>query len=154
MKREDMILLIEAEDAINELDKIFSELTGTGLSEGRLNAINNIYPNDPNNFDIAACKKLDEKEVKIIVKNIYKEGTDVYRDFSGYVSKYNKSLAKKLDTCVKYEKWGSLTEREIKYLAKYIYKYYESAYKMMEHAPSKALDAIMEKAEDIVEVVY
>lgn len=112
------------------------------------------YPNDPNNFDISFCEKLDEKEVKIIVKNIYREGTGVYCDFSGYVSKYNKSLAKKLDTCVKYDKWRSLTKRELKYLAKYIYKYYENTYKMMEHAPSKALDAIMEKAEDIVEVVY
>ena len=32
MQKEDIILLIRAEDAINEMDKIFSELTGTGLS--------------------------------------------------------------------------------------------------------------------------
>lgn len=30
-----MMLLIKAEDAINELDKMFSELTVTGLAEGR-----------------------------------------------------------------------------------------------------------------------
>lgn len=43
MQKEDMILLIRAEDAINEMDKIFSELTGTGLSNGKLRELDNVY---------------------------------------------------------------------------------------------------------------
>lgn len=43
MQKEDIILLIRAEDAINEMDKIFSELTGTGLSNGKLRELDNVY---------------------------------------------------------------------------------------------------------------
>ena len=41
--RKDMELLIEAEDAINNMDRVLVQLTSMGHSEGMFNKMDNVY---------------------------------------------------------------------------------------------------------------
>ena len=43
MDKKDMTLLIEAEDAINDMDRLLVQLTSMGHSDGLFNKIDNVY---------------------------------------------------------------------------------------------------------------
>ena len=43
MDKKDMTLLIEAEDAINDMDRLLVQLTSMGHSDGLFNQIDNVF---------------------------------------------------------------------------------------------------------------
>ena len=43
MDKKDMTLLIEAEDAINDMDRLLVQLTSMGHSDGMFNKMDNVY---------------------------------------------------------------------------------------------------------------
>ena len=43
MSREDFMMLIEAQDALENMDKVLNELTGCGHGSGKFIALDNVY---------------------------------------------------------------------------------------------------------------
>ena len=67
MDKKDMTLLIEAEDAINDMDRLLVQLTSMGHSDGLFNKIDNVYEVIMNNKKKIKMKKM-VKNKKIMIK--------------------------------------------------------------------------------------
>ena len=65
MDKKDMTLLIEAEDAINNMDRVLVQLTSMGHSEGMFNKIDNVYEVIMNNSHEYYQKAKKENNDKI-----------------------------------------------------------------------------------------
>lgn len=63
--RKDMELLIEAEDAINNMDRVLVQLTSMGHSEGMFNKMDNVYEVIMNNSHEYYQKAKKENNDKI-----------------------------------------------------------------------------------------
>ena len=65
MDKKDMTLLIEAEDAINDMDRLLVQLTSMGHSEGMFNKMDNVYEVIMNNSHEYYQKAKKENNDKI-----------------------------------------------------------------------------------------
>jgi hypothetical protein len=65
MDKKDMELLIEAEDAINNMDRVLVQLTSMGHSEGMFNKMDNVYEVIMNNSHEYYQKAKKENNDKI-----------------------------------------------------------------------------------------
>ena len=65
MDKKDMTLLIEAEDAINDMDRLLVQLTSMGHSDGLFNKIDNVYEVIMNNSHEYYQKAKKENNDKI-----------------------------------------------------------------------------------------
>ena len=64
MDKKDMTWLIEAEDAINDMDRLLVQLTSMGHSDGMFNKMDNVYEvimNNSHEYYQKAKKENDEK---------------------------------------------------------------------------------------------
>ena len=80
MDKKDMTLLIEAEDAINDMDRLLVQLTSMGHSDGLFNKIDNVYEVIMNNSHEYYQKAKKENNDKINSSNL-KEGFRNVRTF-------------------------------------------------------------------------
>lgn len=60
MTREDMVLLIEAEDTINNMNAVFMQLTGFGYADGEFAKLDNVFEVILNNSDQSYSMDEDE----------------------------------------------------------------------------------------------
>ena len=60
MTREDMVLLIEAEDTINNMNAVFMQLTGFGYADGEFAKLDNVFEVILNNSDKSYSMDEDE----------------------------------------------------------------------------------------------
>lgn len=65
MDKKDMTLLIEAEDAISDMDRLLVQLTSMGRSDGMFNKMDNVYEVIMNNFRKYYQKTKKENNDKI-----------------------------------------------------------------------------------------
>ena len=73
MDKKDMALLIEAEDAINDMDRLLVQLTSMGHSDGLFNKIDNVYEVIMNNSHEYYQKAKKENNDKIESLFYYQE---------------------------------------------------------------------------------
>ena len=82
MDKKDMTLLIEAEDAINDMDRLLVQLTSMGHSDGLFNKIDNVYEVIMNNSHEYYQKAKKENNDKI-ESLLYREQSGVIGEGPG-----------------------------------------------------------------------